>query len=641
MRFFTLLISLLFSLLLSAQSIESFRNEGRAFVPSSGDGLYWYQYCNDTIRGSVGSTPANSPIRVSVKIPQSRCAQLNGYSIEQIAFGCGLVMGEEYRVFVSRNPMTDDFVYAQRVYPSIKDTLGWFQVVLDEPVQIDGSSDLYVGCECVPYNDSEYPSYFGVDMYSSNERDNINTVNIWDQTKQEWGFVPNYTYNLSLKVGISGDVLPEYDLSVVDCSLPAYVLAGEEFDATVTVKNYGMDTLRCARLTYTIDGKESVREISNLSVAPLHLFDISVSGLSFSQAGLQNIEFVIEEEGRQDFTPDDNRRTFEVNVTEQGLARTVLVDELLSGTETDMSAFHAMIEDSLKILGLYERVIWVEHHSDDEFDIKGDKSNWFFDSNSYLFYPAFMVDCYNFRGSGATIPTLEGTSTPSPTPLFQYEDGNLFDFISERLNTPTYISCKYVNTSEKEDGDNKVYGFKLEVEQMANATIPQLRYVMVLLQNGRTDSQNGFVWNRVPVEYYGDYADSWGNDLTLTENRYESGEIFVTVPSGKESEYTLVAYVYNLSADKNSMSVENATSYPLGLLSSVESVSASHLYAWAVDNRIVVSPDVTNVKVYNVSGCQVFGGDAASLENLHFDSGIYIVSMSDGQSEETTKVLIH
>lgn len=593
-------------------------------VDKSSD-VYWYQYCNDTIRGGVGSLESGVPIRTSLLIPQERCQQLKGLSIDRISIGLGALLGESYRVFVTRDPLSDEFVYVQEFTPTQADTMSWVTTALSEPVTIDGTSSLYVGCEChIPSNPSGI-AFLGVDMYPSDARDNINTVSVWESASQQWIAVPDYNYNLSIKVGITGDALPEHDLSAFSAHFPDYVLVDEEFSGVLTVKNQGMDTLRSVVVDYEFSGNQRQVRLDNLCVAPLHLFEVNLDGLQTSSVGEQSLNVTVSEPDVNDFTPADNQNSWSVFVSEQGLPRTVLLDEFYYNTDEDMSTLNAVIRDSLEKRGWTDRVVWVEHHRSDEFSLKGDKAHFFFDE--YMFTPAFMVDNTNFSEQGATIPGYESGELPSPTPPFAYEDGNLFRFIEKRFETPTFISCHYVKTSEAVEGDKTVYGFKLRVEQLANATIPQLRYAMLLTQDGCMDSGAGYIWNHVPVTYYGSYADSWGEDLTLTENVFESSEIFVKIPTGKEADYNLVAYIYDLSADKNSMQIENATSYPMrNAVSSVQSAESVPL-VYVSGNHLIVSSEVTQVEIYNLLGQQVASCASDRLSETTLSRGVYLVTL--------------
>lgn len=593
--------------------------------------MYWYQVSGDDILGGVGPAWYDYPIRVFVKLPQERCQQLKNMTIEEIGIGLGAEIGKDYKLIITSDPASENVLLTQEFTPEQNDTLAWKNIQLDTPLKIDGESDLYIGAQCIPEESNYYFLLFGVDMEYADFRDDRNAVYVWNTVNNQWEKIHDYPYNPCIRVGISGEELPHNDLAVFSCSAPQYIMTNEEFTATVTVKNQGMEPVTNMNVSYKFGTIEKTLTLTDIDLAPQQLYEFSIEGLQTAETGYQPISITVEENGKTDFTTEDNTKSFNLFIADKGYDRTVLLDEIVYDTSTDLSAFHQEIENTLKERGLADKVAWVQHHANDEYSLNGDKTSFFFDRNYNEFYPAFMVDHRNFSDSGATIPNGDN-SMPSPTPFFQYSDGNVFDYIEESLAIPTFINCYFEKTGEETTGEETTYTFKLHIEQMAEGTIPNLRYITLLTED---KDEN---WKNVPAEFYGGYADSWGTDLTLTEP-YVSEEITVTIPKGQESRYKLIGYVNDLSSDKNAMIVHNATVYPLTGYSSAELIRTP-LKAFADNDRIIVSAEAENVSVFNLYGVCIFNGTPAALAGTTFESGIYVVKATADGETLTAKVCI-
>lgn len=601
------------------------------------DDYYWYYCCDDKILGEVGSYYPEDPVRGCISISKERCMQLSGMKIEEVSIGINPDINTSYKLIIADDFLSTDYLYEQKLVPEKTDAMQWVTVKLDEPFVISGETELFIGCECTPSASTQNAPCIGVDMVKADMRDNISAFGIY---YNGWSEMENYEYNLSIKVGISGETLPVNDLAVFNCEFPSYVFKDNPFDISVVVKNQGMETISSLTMTYEYGGVSNEVEIDNLNIAPLRLYNIPLSDLCFTAEGSELFKVSVSESGKDDFTPEDNMKDFSVPVYPEGVERCVLVDEMIYDTGTDLTSFNRQIADSLKSRNISDKVIWVQHHRNDEFTIKADKTHFFYDPDLNEFYPAFMVDHMNFSDMGATMPG-SGSSVPATTPMFEYKDSDLFRFIQKRIDEPAFLSCSFNNTGTVENGDNKVYNYKMVIEQIGKETLSELRYVMMLIEDGKTDGK-GSAWDGVPVEFYGSYKDSWGDDLTLKDVPYESDEFSVEVPAGLEGKYKLVGFVYTLSDDRNQMNILNATYCSLpNSGSSISNPDADgEVFVYADGKHIAVYPGEGTVEVYNVSGKLEYEGECTRLDSFAFAPGMYVVKLNSNSSLYCFKVRV-
>lgn len=235
-----------------------------------------FGYCKDLYTG-LGTGQMLQTLKGAMCIPAATAAQFLGNKITKVRIGFGQSSNRNIKVFISKT-LSGDPVYIQDAI--IMTMNGWNDVVLDTPFEIDGS-EFYVGYQITTRSASDYP--IGVDGVPTSSKlgDNIAIGNDWDHIGTSYG-------SICIRVAISGDNLPQYDVALSDYDIPSVVKLNTPFDASYYFVNNGAATITETDFDFTINGNavapESVK-LTPQAVRPGDTGMITLEGVKCSDEG--------------------------------------------------------------------------------------------------------------------------------------------------------------------------------------------------------------------------------------------------------------------------------------------------------------------------------------------------------------------
>lgn len=289
-------------------------------APLATDGTMIFGYCQNFYTG-LGTGSSGVTLKAAIGISADQAAEWKGNKVSKILIGYGQSMNRNVTIFIS-NTLTGTPVYTQTA--TMLTLNGWNEVLLSQPFEIDGSA-FYIGYQTTTRSTGDYP--IGIDGIGTNEKlaDNIAVGNSWDHIGTSYGAV-------CIRIGVSGDDLPEFDVAVRDCDIPEVVKANTPFDATVLFTNKGTATVTDVTAVCSIEGKTvspSSVEFTTGSVAPGGMGQIVLHDVVCTTEGI-GLPFEVTlttVNGEADVKPEDNSGSATFACAQTVYPRNVVVEE--------------------------------------------------------------------------------------------------------------------------------------------------------------------------------------------------------------------------------------------------------------------------------------------------------------------------
>lgn len=279
-----------------------------------------FGYCGPLYDGVGTGNPGDS-ISAAIEIPAATAKDFKGDKLTGIRIGFGNATDKEVTIFLTKD-LTGTPFYKQ--VATITEVMGWNELTLDEPYEIEGSK-FYIGYSFVTKYSTDYP--IGIDFQSNYSRqgDYLAIGRKWDHQGPSFG-------NICLQAVIEGDNLPQYDVAITDFKIPPFVQFGEEFEATGQIVNNGARTVTSLGLGCSYNGvavEGATITLESASVAPGEWASFTVSGLKGDTEGLDLpvMLTLTDVNGETDEQPGDNKASSIITCLVSGFTRNVVVEE--------------------------------------------------------------------------------------------------------------------------------------------------------------------------------------------------------------------------------------------------------------------------------------------------------------------------
>lgn len=298
------LLFLLFLFSLSALSAESSN--------------FIFGYCED-MNVEIGSGKKGATMGAAIEIPESLAQQWKGAVLEEIIVGFGRSSNPQISLFISEDLDSEPILTQDAVMTMSMD---WNPVNLDYPYVITGKR-FFVGFRSVSQKSEDCPVVIDYTPTTTEYGDYLEFNGTWDHYRQYYGCV-------CLKIGLSGDNLPQYKVGISDLQLPEFTVADSPFEVSFNLKNNGQKSIEELTIWTCID-EEISTSIVNLDkeIKSGEKSKIIVPNLICGTVGqeLPVSIIIMEINSVKEELPEDNELTGFLNCGEFGFRRNVLVEE--------------------------------------------------------------------------------------------------------------------------------------------------------------------------------------------------------------------------------------------------------------------------------------------------------------------------
>ena len=576
------------------------------------EGSMEYGYCGDLYQ-YIGMGSATT-YRVMIEIPASDAAKFEGANITKVNIGIGTISGTSAKVLILKQLTDNIAAYSQDV--TVKGE-SWNEITLTTPYTI-GNEGFFVGYE-ITGKAEDYP--IGCDGQAGNTLGDYvgfkNGLSFQYMHISEQGFGNN-----CIKLTLSGNNLPKYDLALQVSPLKEYMHTNTEFNLNGAVKNSASKTVNSFDVTYQIDEQAPVTTTINSTVAPGKTTTFAIEGLKFEQDGKHNVSVTVANlDGNADESDSDNSYSQTVASLSNFVPRKVLLENFSTAQCGNCPRVHRWFK---AITQDRNDVAWVVHHAGfytDDFTVSdSEKYTWFYGGGG-TYAPAVMLDRTNLsdQGSGANVPVFFPESETSVENLIDY-------CIAEQA----IISVKLEDAYNKDTRELVV-----KVSGKAETELMRTPYIHIFLtEDGLIGTQSGAGTN-----YEHNHAlrkvitSTWGDELKMTGNEYEVTYTY-TLDNGWDPEkMSVIAFVSNNDDyDPNACQVLNTDYKQLGKDSAVKGINADSNNVWVAGKTVCIEGAYKNATVYTTDGRMVKSANGTSAINID-NAGIYIVVI-DGVSHK-------
>ena len=579
-----------------------------------------FAYCGE-YAGSLGFG-AKGTVRALMEVSATDAAKFAGAQISQVNVGIGSFgVNPKAQIIILSDLEGSEPVYAQEFTATQSD---WNEVTLTTPYTI-GQEGFFVGYQITASSSQNYP--LGIDGETANPLGDW--VGYLDGTKYEYMHLGSQGFgNNCIKLILSGDNLPQYDLALETLNVKEYIKTGAEFSVSGTVRNAASKSIQTYDVTLTIGDvftKTITVNADELKNGKTHKF--SIDGLSIEEDGLYDVTATVSNpNGNVDEYEPNNTLSKTITTLSTLVPRKVLLENFSTAQCGNCPRVHEMLNG---ILADRNDVAWVVHHSGfytDEFTIADSESYMWFYGGGGTYAPATMLDRRCLGELGA-----EGSSGAATSPVFfPSSKAAVEEFIAYCLEQPAFIS---LNVSDVYNEETRELTIRVTGESSAElAKAPRIN--IFLTENGLVGYQSGGGNN-----YRHNHAirkvltSTWGDELTLEDNKFDVTYTYALDANWKPENMAVVAFVsdYN-NKDYNACTVHNTEWKDLEYGASVSTITNDQCVVWTANKTISINGNYNNAAVYTIDGRLVKEANGKSYIAMD-NAGVYIVVV-DGVSHK-------
>ena len=365
------------------------------------------KYASEDIVSACGAAENQDVVAQSaaIKLTQKQLLTYKGNYV--IKMSVGLAAHETWTPdsvasmkFWIRRTLKGDNLWEQD-YDTAKVVFGaWNELIFDNFYAIDGSSELFFGytieCGGLP---------IGGD--GNNINPDLNATWILDTSDNKWSQYKNCG-NFSIKVIISGDKMPKYNLAMNAVRTANFARTDSKFDAVANISNTVDKEVSSFDFVVYANDKEQYRKTEELE-KPLkngEELNIFFKDIQLTEEGEFDVVYTIENINgtEKDDNIDDSKQVVNTIVSNDFENKVVML-EMFSGTIcSNCPTGHNYLHNAIDELG-EEKYVWAIHHagynaSELTVDESYDAVNFYGASMTYA--PGTMLDRVNLLNVGVT-----------------------------------------------------------------------------------------------------------------------------------------------------------------------------------------------------------------------------------------------
>ena len=582
-----------------------------------------FGYCGDLAQ-NLGFGMKGT-FRALMKVTAADATKFAGAKIVAVKAGVGSFSVNPGAQIVILSDLNGSYpVYSQEFTPTKQD---WNEVTLDTPYTLD-SKEFYVGYQIYASSSQNYP--FGIDDQQANPNGDI--VGYLDEESGSYQYLSLGSQgfgNNCIKIVLSGDNLPKYDLAIEDLTVKQYITTGSEFSISATVKNAASEAINTFDVAYQIGNADPVVSTVTLD-APLantQSYTFSIDKLVINEDGAYDVTVTVSNpNGHADEYEADNSMTKAVTALSTLVPRKVLLENFSTAQCGNCPRVHEFIKGILKDRS---DVAWVVHHTGygtDTYTIsESEKYLWFYGGGG-TYAPAAMLDRRCLKELGA-----QGAQGVVTAPVF-FPDSkeSLTEFINYCAEQPAFIS---INITDVYNEETRELTVRVTGESTAElAVAPNIN--IFLTEDGLKGYQSGG-GNSYPHSHAirKVMTSTWGDQLTFDNNKFDVTYTCKLDEDWKAENMSVIAFVadYN-EKNYNECMVHNTEFKVLEYGAAVGKLTNDQCRVMSINKTVNFTGKYNNAAVYTIDGrlVQVANGKACiTLDN----AGVYIVVV-DGVSHK-------
>ena len=579
------------------------------------DGLEWMQLYDETAEPKSFGLVNGGQFGVAERFDTDVLADYAGKEITVVAV-CLNAPLKDAKVFVKAG---EDINSAETLASEDVPFMGkgWNYVKLEAPVKVDNKLPLYLGYEGMDETNSPvccdgksvlsgktYYSMFGREYEEDNE---FGDLMIRGLVSGDYNTIPA---NMAIESVSCGRYVPQGGLAEFKLQL-ANTTFKDVKAVTVSVQAGGVESEAELTLEPAENGNSLVEAVINREVNEDTEF-------VFRLEKVDGVAVTSGEEFTKDITVYDG---------DKAVQRTVLIEKFTGqacgfcpGGERDIAE---------AMTGLEEHVVRIDHHYGYGKDIftmpESESIGSFFGVTSApqcMLDRAIQEDRKDFDDRNSGVKWHPGLMTT--------------EILRNEISKPAFVSLEV--SSEYDTGSRIL---SVTVSGKGNVDLTGKRINVVLTQSGYDAFQesgwDGYLHNDFPIDFLTDYA---GDALEVADDgtfemdfSCEIKEAYGRVKTDR-GKLKLVAFVSNWNTSTDSEVLQAVVADVDGRVSVCDTNEAERCIAFAEGRKIVVQgEDVTDVRVYDLSGKRVDNADLAD--------GLYIVEAFAGNEKYVNKVMVH
>ena len=612
--FLTLLLATMITTL-NARQIEMSRIEKQAAPTTTEELSMEYGYCGD-LESTIGWGAAGS-VRAVIEIPAEIATRYQGAKITKVLSGLGNDAGSNAKVIILGSLDDATPVYSQDVtFKAGK----WNETTLTTPYTLDGKA-CYIGYELTVSSANTYP--VGIDAEEAVPQGDLCAMYDPETEKWIWEHLADYNFgNNCIKVILSGENLPKYNLAFTTVSIKEYVRTGKPFSIVGTVENLAALDIETFDITCQIGDAAPVVSTINTLVAKTSEAKFSIDNLSIAEDGEYNIKLEISAvAGNPDEDPSDNSFEKTVHSMSNLADRKILIEEFSTTQCVNCPRAHEIMKN---ITSGRNDIALVVHHAgygQDNYTISASSSYLNF-YNGYTYAPAMMIDRRFLGDRGAP-----GYPEAATGPVFMVTtQSEVEEYVDYCFDQPAFVTVNIEDSYNEETRELvvRVYGETI-------IDLPQTPYINIFLtESGMVNYQSGggndYVHNHA---IRATMTGTWGKELSFTDNKYDVTYTTTLDSKWKPENMNIIAFVADYdSEDVNNCVVYNsnwkATEYGAG----VNDIVSDKCNVWTANGNIYLSGEYNRAEIYSLDGRLVKCAVDTHCINMR-GKGLYLVKVDN------------
>lgn len=228
-------------------------------VPSlyAQDGRLFFGYCSDNVTGI--QVPDNKLYgAAAICIPASQTAEWAGNTISGVSLGFGSGRSKNITIFISYD-LDEAPVYTYST--KIRQYKNWNEYKLPDAPVIEAGQDIYVGYYIACSDDADYLMGF-----NDEPTQNRNSCLVASAANADglWGAFSNKGNRYGpacIRAIVSGDNVPVDRVNVQSLNPPMYMMPGNKYDFSATIRNAGSNYVNSVDVTATCGGVPTTAHI--------------------------------------------------------------------------------------------------------------------------------------------------------------------------------------------------------------------------------------------------------------------------------------------------------------------------------------------------------------------------------------------
>ena len=316
-----------------------------------------FSYCGD-FATMLGFRTAGT-IRAVIEVPAETASKYNGTQVTNVKVGIGSFgLNPGAQIVFLRDLEGSEPIYSQEFKPTQK---SWNEVTLETPFTITNEK-FYVGYQIKVTSNQHYP--LSIDNTAANALGDI--VGLLDTKTNTYQYVhlgEQGFNNNCIVLTLTGDNLPQYDLTLDKLSVKEYIKTGDAFSISGSIKNAASKTINTFDLTYQIGNAEAQTQAITVDggLANSQYYNFKIDNLIINEDGVNDITVTVSNpNGQADEYDADNTITKQTTASSLIVPRKILLEHFSTAQCPNCPPVHDMLHELLE--GRND-VAWVVHHT--------------------------------------------------------------------------------------------------------------------------------------------------------------------------------------------------------------------------------------------------------------------------------------